>query len=161
MGHKNSNQVGSRKVTKKIENTWTEEDIQNAIHEIDSLPGKSIREVAEQFGLSESTIRFRRKKLFAGSDLKKAGRKFAFDEETETSLAECISVICNYGFSPTMVEITVSSFIYICIYVYINIYIYIYIYIYNIYIYICIYIYSSEFKTSQNSFFNASCSNSK
>ena len=128
MGPKNSNRVGSRKVTKKIENTWTEEDIQNAIHKIDSLPGKSIREVAKQFGLSESTIRFRRKKLFAGSDLKKAGRKCAFDEETETSLAECISVICNYGFSPTMVEITVSSFIYIyiCIYVYINIYIYIY-----------------------------------
>ena len=106
MGPKNSNRVGRRKVTKKIENTWTEEDIQNAIHEIDSLPGKSIREVAKQFGLSESTIRFRRKKLFAGSDLKKAGRK-------------CISVICNYGFSPTMVKITVSSFIYIYVYMYI------------------------------------------
>ena len=130
MGPKNSNRVGSRKVTKKIENTWTEEDIQNAIHEIDSLPGKSIREVAKQFGLSESTIRFRRKKLFAGSDLKKAGRKCAFDEETETSLAECISVICNYGFSPTMVEITVSSFIYIYMYICIYKYIYIYIYIY-------------------------------
>ena len=122
MGPKNSNRVGSRKVTKKIENTWTEEDIQNAIHKIDSLPGKSIREVAKQFGLSESTIRFRRKKLFAGSDLKKAGRKCAFDEETETSLAECISVICNYGFSPTMVEITVSSFIYIYVYMYIYIF---------------------------------------
>ena len=95
---------------KKKENTWTEEDIQNAIHKIDSLPGKSIREVAKQLGLSKSTIRFRRKKLFAGSDLKKAGRKCTFDEETKTSLAECISAICNYGFSPTVVEIMVSSF---------------------------------------------------
>ena len=124
MGPKNSNRVGSRKVTKKIENTWTEEDIQNAIHEIDSLPGKSIREVAKQFGLSESTIRFRRKKLFAGSDLKKAGRKCTFDEETKTSLAECISAICNYGFSPTVVEIMVSSFdsnIYIWLFIWLEV----------------------------------------
>ena len=124
MGPKNSNRVGSRKVTKKIENTWTEEDIQNAIHEIDSLPGKSIREVAKQFGLSESTIRFRRKKLFAGSDLKKAGRKCTFDEETKTSLAECISAICNYGFTPTVVEIMVSSFdsnIYIWLFIWLEV----------------------------------------
>ena len=110
MGPKNSDRVGSRKVTKKKENTWTDEDIQNAIHKIDSFPGASTREVAKQLGLSKSTIRFRRKKLFAGSDLKKAGQKCTFDEETKTSLAERISAICNYGFSPTVVEITVSSF---------------------------------------------------
>ena len=124
MGPKNSNRVGSRKVTKKKENTWTEEDIQNAIHKIDSLPGKSIREVAKQLGLSKSTIRFRRKKLFAGSDLKKAGRKCTFDEETKTSLAECISAICNYGFSPTVVEIMVSSFdsnIYIWLFIWLEV----------------------------------------
>ena len=124
MGLKNSNRVGSRKVTKKKENTWTEEDIQNAIHKIDSLPGKSIREVAKQLGLSKSTIRFRRKKLFAGSDLKKAGRKCTFDEETKTSLAECISAICNYGFSPTVVEIMVSSFdsnIYIWLFIWLEV----------------------------------------
>ena len=109
---------------KKKENTWTEEDIQNAIHKIDSLPGKSIREVAKQLGLSKSTIRFRRKKLFAGSDLKKAGRKCTFDEETKTSLAECISAICNYGFSPTVVEIMVSSFdsnIYIWLFIWLEV----------------------------------------
>ena len=124
MGPKNSNRVGSRKVTKKKENTWTEEDIQNAIHKIDSLPGKSIREVAKQLGLSKSTIRFRRKKLFAGSDLKKAGRKCTFDEEIKTSLAECISAICNYGFSPTVVEIMVSSFdsnIYIWLFIWLEV----------------------------------------
>ena len=124
MGPKNSNRVGSRKVTKKKENTWTEEDIQNAIHKIDSLPGKSIREVAKQLGLSKSTIRLRRKKLFAGSDLKKAGRKCTFDEETKTSLAECISAICNYGFSPTVVEIMVSSFdsnIYIWLFIWLEV----------------------------------------
>ena len=124
MGPKNSNRVGSRKVTKKKENTWTEEDIQNAIHKIDSLPGKSIREVAKQLGLSKSTIRFRRKKLFAGSDLKKAGWKCTFDEETKTSLAECISAICNYGFSPTVVEIMVSSFdsnIYIWLFIWLEV----------------------------------------
>ena len=41
MGPKNSNRVGSSKVTKKKENNWTEEDFQNAIHELNSLPGKS------------------------------------------------------------------------------------------------------------------------
>ena len=62
---------------------WTEEDIQNAIHELDSLPGKSFREVVKQFGLSESTIRFRRKNILAGSDIRKAGKKCTFDQETD------------------------------------------------------------------------------
>ena len=134
MGPKNSNRVGSRKVTKKIENTWTEEDIQNAIHEIDSLPGKSIREVAKQFGLSESTIRFRRKKLFAVSDLKKAGPKCAFDEETDIVSRMHISYL-QLWFQPNNGRNNGEQFY---IYMYICIYKYIYIYIY---IYICIYIY--------------------
>ena len=135
MDPKNSNRVGSRKVTKKIENTRTKEDIQNAIHELDSLPEKSVREVAKQFGLSKSTIRFGRKKILAGSDIKKAGRKCAFDRETETSLTECISLICNYGFSPAMVKITVSSS--------------------------DSNKYCSEFKIYENSLSNAACTNCK
>ena len=71
----------------------------------------------------------------AGSDLKKAGQKCTFDQETETLPAESLSAICNYGFSPTMVEITVSSS--------------------------ASNKYSLEFKTSENSLSNASCSNSK
>ena len=33
------NRGGSRRVEKKIRNAWTEEELQEAIHEIDSVPG--------------------------------------------------------------------------------------------------------------------------
>ena len=56
IGPKNSNRVGSRKDTKKLENTWTEKDIQNIIRKLNSLPGKSIRKVAKQFVLRKFTI---------------------------------------------------------------------------------------------------------
>ena len=56
-----------------------------ALHVLDSTPGVSIRGVAKQYNLSEASLRFRRKKIQAGEpDLKKAGRKCAFDGETET-----------------------------------------------------------------------------
>ena len=38
MGPKNSNRAVDRKVTKRIQNTWTEKDIQNATHELNLLP---------------------------------------------------------------------------------------------------------------------------
>ena len=82
MDLKNVNRLGSRKVIKKIENTWTEVYVQNAIHKLDVFPGKSIREVVKQLGLWETTIRFRRKKILVRSDIKKAGRTCSFDRET-------------------------------------------------------------------------------
>ena len=38
MGPKNSNRAVDRKVTKRIQNTWTEKDIQKATHELNLLP---------------------------------------------------------------------------------------------------------------------------
>ena len=100
--------LGSRKVAKKVANAWTEEDLLNAIHALDSVPGSTIRGVAKQFGVGESTIRFRLSKRKEGKALGKAGRKCVFSENVEKNLAECISVVCNYGFSPTMFEVIVS-----------------------------------------------------
>ena len=100
---------GTRKVGKIVKNAWSEDKLMEALHVLDSTPSVSIRGVAKQYNLSEATLRFRRKKIQAGEpDLKKAGRKCAFDGETEEHLAKCIAVLCNYGFSPSMLEIQVS-----------------------------------------------------
>ena len=86
---------GTRKVGKIVKNA--------------STPRVSIRGVAKHFNLSEVTLRFRRKKIQAGEpDLKKTGRKCAFDVETEEHLVKCIANLCNYGLSPSMLEIQVS-----------------------------------------------------
>ena len=51
--------VGSRKVKKKVKNCWTEEDLSECIHELQSAPGASIPGSAKKYGVSESTIRWR------------------------------------------------------------------------------------------------------
>jgi len=66
--------------------------------------------ILTQHQAPESTLRFRLVKIKEGQELGKAGRKCVFDQETETELAECISVVCNAGFSPTMGEISVSKY---------------------------------------------------
>ena len=48
--------VSSGKVKKKVKNCWTEEDLSENIHELQSTPGASIRESAKKYGVSESTI---------------------------------------------------------------------------------------------------------
>ena len=63
-----------KKVKTKSHNTWTEEMLQEALHELDLVPGATIRGVAKH-GLEESTIRFRMKKRKANLALGKAGRK--------------------------------------------------------------------------------------
>ena len=76
---------------------------------LDSMPGVSIRGVAKQYNLSEATLRLIRKKIQAGEpDLKKVCRNCAFDVEIQEHLAKCIAILCNYGFSPSMLEIQVS-----------------------------------------------------
>ena len=47
-----------KKVKTKACNMWTEEMLHKALHELDSVPGATIREVAKKHGLEESTIRF-------------------------------------------------------------------------------------------------------
>ena len=73
-----------------------------------STSGASIRGTANRFEIGESTLRFRIGKERAQEKLGKAGRKCVFDEETEKELAECIAVVCNCGFSPSMEELRVS-----------------------------------------------------
>ena len=58
---------GSRKVQKKVVNAWTEEQLQDALHEIDSVPSTTIRGVAKRYGIHEATIRFRLKKRREGT----------------------------------------------------------------------------------------------
>lgn len=74
------------------------------------VPGSTIRGVANTYGVSESTIRFRLKKISENKELGKSGRKCVFSEAVERELAECIAVVCNYGFSPSMCEFSVSLF---------------------------------------------------
>ena len=76
---------GTMILGKIVKNAWSEDKLMEALHALDSMPGPSIRGVAKQYNLSEATLRFRRKKIQAGEpDLKKAGRKCAFDGETRT-----------------------------------------------------------------------------
>lgn len=100
--------IGSRKVAKKIQNVWTEEDIKMAMHECKSVPGVKVRAIAKKYGVNECTLRFRLKKEQNQEDLFKAGRRCVFNEETEADLARCIGMLCNLGFSPTTNEILVS-----------------------------------------------------
>ena len=64
-----------KKVVEKPEFPWTEEDMQRALHEFQSVPGSSKRGVARKHGLDESTFRKRLNKVQAGIPLKKPGRK--------------------------------------------------------------------------------------
>ena len=53
-----SKMKNNKKVETKARNTWTEEMLQDVLHELDSVPGATIRGVAKKHGLEESTIRF-------------------------------------------------------------------------------------------------------
>ena len=69
----------SRKVKKKVIRQWTEDDMTAALIEVKSS-SKSIREVAKEYGLAESSLRFRIKREKEGEPLRKAGRKNVFSE---------------------------------------------------------------------------------
>ena len=96
----------SKKVEKKIENQWEEGDMEGALHHLRSTPNATIRGTARKFNVRESTIRWRIKN--GDRELGKAGRKCVYSEEEERELAECIAVVCNAGFSPTIKEIQVN-----------------------------------------------------
>ena len=51
-----------QKVKRKTKYTWTEEDLENAMHEVLSIPVTSICGVAKKFEIKESTLRFQLKK---------------------------------------------------------------------------------------------------
>ena len=104
-----SNQPGSRKVQKIIENGWTGQIMNEAIEKIQCTPGASIRKVTKDFGLNECTLQFRWRKLENQEDLQKCGGKCAFPTEQEQCLAKCIGVLCKNGFSPSLNEIQVRT----------------------------------------------------
>ena len=64
-----------KKFKTNARNTWTEEMLQEALHELDSVPCAIIRGVAKKHGLEESTIRFRLRKRKANLVLGKGGHK--------------------------------------------------------------------------------------
>ena len=83
-------------VKEKKANCWTEDELQEALHKLRSVPGSLVRSVAKEYGVSESTLRWRRKNLKEhASSLKFPGRKCVFIEEKEKKLAKCIGSICN------------------------------------------------------------------
>ena len=96
----------SSKVHIKIKDAWTEEDLQKAIDLANSTT-KSYRSIAKECGVKESTLQFRLKKLRRNEELKSADRKTVLTVLEENELAKCISVVCNYGFSPTINNIEV------------------------------------------------------
>lgn len=109
---KRNRHPGSRKIGKIVRNAWSEQTLSKAIHKVQSVPNCSVRGVAKEFKVSECTLRFRLKKLAQGQELKKAGRKCTFSKAMEERLAKCISIVCNYGFSPSTQEILVSLLIF-------------------------------------------------
>ena len=64
-----------KKVKTKAHNTWTEEMLQEALHELDLVTGATIRGVAKKHGLEESAIRFQMRKIKANLALGKGGHK--------------------------------------------------------------------------------------
>lgn len=81
--------------------------MKNALHNLNSIPGAKTRTTATRFGVSESTLRWRIKN--GDREHKKGGRKCVYSKEEIKELAECIAVVCNAGFSPTISEVQVSS----------------------------------------------------
>lgn len=86
----------SNKVLRKVSQAWTEEDMVAAIDEVKSST-KSIRSIASDNGVAESSLRFRLKRMKAGGNLQKVGKKRVFSDIEEGELANCISVLCNNG----------------------------------------------------------------
>ena len=58
---KNIKRIGSKKVEERKANCWTEEDIQESLQKLKSVPRSKIRTVASEYRVNESTIRFKLK----------------------------------------------------------------------------------------------------
>ena len=58
---KNIKRIGSKKVKERKANCWTEEDIQESLQKLKSVPRSKIRTVASEYRVNESTIRFKLK----------------------------------------------------------------------------------------------------
>ena len=84
---------------------WQETDMKRAL-DVVKRGAVSIRDVGNQFKIPESSIRLRKRK--SSEEFAKpypAGRKQELSRETEKSLADCIQVLCQNGFSPKADEV--------------------------------------------------------
>ena len=66
-------------LNKKRKTFWIEEHLQEAIHELDSVSGASMRGVSKKYGFDESTLRFQLKRRKENMGLQKVGRKYSID----------------------------------------------------------------------------------
>ena len=65
-------------LNKKRKTFWTEEYLQEALHELDSVPGATIQGVSKKYGFDE-TLRFQLKRWKENMGLQKVGRKYGID----------------------------------------------------------------------------------
>ena len=85
---KNIKRIGSRKVKERKANCLMEDDIQEALHKLKSVPSSKIR---SKYGANESTTSFRLKtNKSTAKDFKKPWQKCSFSAETEAQLANLI-----------------------------------------------------------------------
>ena len=76
---KNIKRIGSRKVEEKKANCLMEDDIQEALHKLKSVPGSKIRTVTSKYGANESTTSFRlRTNKLTAKDFKKPWQNVFF-----------------------------------------------------------------------------------
>ena len=88
--------------------SYTEEQMSACLKEIDKKDGRSLRKIAAGFSIHEATVRLRlkrRQQIELGETPKKVGRPTVISAIDEACLAECITVLCKNGFSPTLDEI--------------------------------------------------------
>ena len=93
---------------------FTEVQMSACLEDIAKKDGRSIRRIAAAHNLHEATVRLRIKKSKAAEDpLRKVGRPTILSKEEETTLANCINVLCKNGFSPSIddVRLIVSDYV--------------------------------------------------
>ena len=83
----------------KRQSYWREKDIENALHKVRN--GGALKGVARKYGMSDGTWQ----KRLEGKVMTGSGSKTALTAEEEKDLAECITVLCEAGFSPSVDEI--------------------------------------------------------
>ena len=82
---------------------WTENDMERALEKV-KRGELSIRGTGMLFGIPESTIRSIKNQIEEFPDVA-PGRKQYMSKDVEASLTECIKVLCENGFSPTVEEV--------------------------------------------------------
>ena len=91
----------AKKKSKRTTKVWTEEEISNALADIEA--GQSIRSVSKRCGVSASGLRKRRDMLKEGKTMVGSGRRPC--KEQEQDLARCIGTMCQLGFSPRRAQL--------------------------------------------------------